>query len=260
MQLADGQGWCVSPTSHEECRALDALGASKGYELTGADVRRAYLNAELPGGAVWAVVCPAVRAALLSIGIDIPAGDGHVVKLEKAVYGLKIAGFAFEAWRSSQLSTMGWELLPNTTSLYVKTEGEHRLQMSVYVDDLRLSCPHGMTKGIWDSIDKLMPLQSDANGRLHTSAEDKDGLTALGVTTKLTYTTKDGKTKATLVYDNTSYAKYWLTQFNGTRSAPLRPLGLPAVREETEADEQPGKYAPTAAKWVGALMWLDRTT
>ncbi|CAN6310868.1 unnamed protein product [Urochloa humidicola] len=110
----------------ESVRMLLALAAAKDWQIHHMDVKSAFLNGELteeiyvqqpPGFAV--------------------AGEEHkVLRLRKALYGLRQAPRAWNIKLDASLTSLGFTRSPSEHALYIKTTAHGRLIVGVYVDDL----------------------------------------------------------------------------------------------------------------------------
>jgi hypothetical protein len=69
-------------------------------------------------------------------GFAIPGKEGKVLRLRKALYGLRQAPRAWNAKLDSTLKRMGFMPSPHEAAIYQRGNGENALLVGVYVDDL----------------------------------------------------------------------------------------------------------------------------
>ncbi|WVZ93487.1 LOW QUALITY PROTEIN: hypothetical protein U9M48_039462 [Paspalum notatum var. saurae] len=69
-------------------------------------------------------------------GFEIPGKEGKVLRLRKALYGLRQAPRAWNAKLDSTLKGMGFEQSPHEAAIYRRGNGGNALLVGVYVDDL----------------------------------------------------------------------------------------------------------------------------
>jgi hypothetical protein len=69
-------------------------------------------------------------------GFAIPGKEGKVLRLRKALYGLRQALRAWNAKLDSSLKGMGFGQSPHETAIYQRGNGGNTLLVGVYVDDL----------------------------------------------------------------------------------------------------------------------------
>jgi hypothetical protein len=100
------------------------------FVLWQSDVRHAYLQASLKGPPVYLVLPTHVRPASWS-NMHLP-----VLRLRRAIYGLKRSGFDWMEHASRVLRHHGWIDHPDhADSLFTKGSGKSMLLLAVYVDD-----------------------------------------------------------------------------------------------------------------------------
>jgi hypothetical protein len=90
------------------------------------DVKSAFLNGDLKEE-----VCVHQPS-----GFAIPAKKGKVLRLRKALYGLRQAPRAWNAKLDSTLKGMGFGQSPHEATIYRRGNGGNALLVGVYVDDL----------------------------------------------------------------------------------------------------------------------------
>ncbi|WVZ89349.1 hypothetical protein U9M48_035769 [Paspalum notatum var. saurae] len=110
----------------ESVRLLLALAAQEGWHVHHMDVKSAFLNGDLKEEVY--VHQPQ--------GFEIPGKEGKVLRLRKALYGLRQAPRAWNAKLDSTLKGMGFEQSPHEAAIYRRGNGGNALLVGVYVDDL----------------------------------------------------------------------------------------------------------------------------
>ena len=113
-------------TRLETVRLLLALAAKCEWEVHHLDVKTDFLNGEISEDVY--VVQPE--------GFVKEGKENLVYKLVKALYGLRQAPRAWYAKLSSYLESLGFKKCPSEHAVYTRKEGEERLIVAVYVDDL----------------------------------------------------------------------------------------------------------------------------
>lgn len=129
-----------APVSHlESVRLLLVHAANEGWSVHHMDVKSAFLNGELQE----------------EVFVEQPPGfvlRGHerkVLRLMKALYGLRQAPCAWYAKLDSSLLGLGFKRSSSEHAVYLRGEGAHRLVVGVYIDDLVI------TGGNINDIDSL---------------------------------------------------------------------------------------------------------
>nr|AAU90089.1 putative polyprotein [Oryza sativa Japonica Group] len=110
----------------ETVRLLVALAAHEGWQIHHMDVKSAFLNGELEED-VYVVQPP---------GFVVEHKENKVLKLKKALYGLKQAPRAWYAKLDSTLANLDFVRSATENAVYTRGEGNARLVVGVYVDDL----------------------------------------------------------------------------------------------------------------------------
>jgi hypothetical protein len=110
----------------ESVRLLFALTAQEGWRVHHMDVKSAFLNGDLKEE-VYVHHPP---------GFAIPGKEGKVLRLRKALYGLRQAPRAWNAKLNSTLKGMGFEQSPREVAIYRRGNGGNALLVGVYVNDL----------------------------------------------------------------------------------------------------------------------------
>lgn len=110
----------------EMVRLLLALATHNGWQVHHMDVKSAFLNGDLAE----------------EVYVHQPASnekknkEGHVLRLRKALYGLRQAPRAWNAKLDMSLMSLGFERCPMEHAVYKPTVGDGYLLVGVYVDDL----------------------------------------------------------------------------------------------------------------------------
>lgn len=110
----------------ESVRLLSALAASEGWTVHHMDVKSAFLNG---------VLKEEVYVAQPQ-GFVVSGEEGKVLRLVKALYGLRQAPRAWYAKLDASLAYLGFRRSINEHVVYTRGKGQHRLIVGVYVDDL----------------------------------------------------------------------------------------------------------------------------
>jgi len=110
----------------ETVRLLLALAAHRGWQVHHMDVKSAFLNGDL-AEEVYVHQPP---------GYIDPDGEHKVLRLRKALYGLRQAPRAWNAKLDASLASLGFERSPLEHAVYKRSSGTATLLVGVYVDDL----------------------------------------------------------------------------------------------------------------------------
>jgi len=121
----------------ETVRLLISIAAQKGWQVHHMDVKSAFLNGELEED-VYVLQPP---------GFEIKGEECKVLKLYKALYGLRQAPRAWNSKLDKSLKALGFERYLLEHAVYTRKEGN--LTVGVYVDDLII------TGGCIRDIDKF---------------------------------------------------------------------------------------------------------
>src|SRR3954466_3477637 len=113
----------------ESVRLLIALAAQESWKLHHMDVKSAFLNGELEEQ-VYVKQPPGY----------IKEGEEHkVLRLHKALYGLRQAPRAWNIKLDRTLISLGFEKAPLEHTMYKRGKGKDRLLVGIYVDDLLIT-------------------------------------------------------------------------------------------------------------------------
>jgi hypothetical protein len=110
----------------ESVRLLVALAACESWEVHHMDVKSAFLNGELREEVY--VTQPA--------GFVVEGMQHKVLRLKKALYGLRQAPRAWNAKLNDSLLSLGFQKSAAELGVYTRGTGKDRLILGVYVDDL----------------------------------------------------------------------------------------------------------------------------
>ena len=113
----------------DSVRALAAVAAHEGWELHHLDVKSAFLNGELTEE-VYVAQPP---------GFSIAGRERQVLRLHKALYGLRQAPRAWNAKLDRTLVALGFTRCEEEHGVYTRGTGRGRVLLGVYVDDLILT-------------------------------------------------------------------------------------------------------------------------
>jgi hypothetical protein len=110
----------------ETVRLLIALAAQEGWQVHHMDVKSAFLNGDLVEE-VYVAQPP---------GFEKKGEEHKVLKLHKALYGLRQAPRAWNSKLDKSLVALGFEKCPLEHAVYKRSRKGERLLVGVYVDDL----------------------------------------------------------------------------------------------------------------------------
>jgi len=110
----------------ESIRTLLALAAHEGWKVHHMDVKSAFLNGGLREE-VYVSHPP---------GFIIGNDDGKVLRLRKALYGLRQAPRAWNAKLDASMISLGFQRSSSEHGIYTRSNDASRLVIGIYVDDL----------------------------------------------------------------------------------------------------------------------------
>jgi hypothetical protein len=110
----------------DSVRLLIAMAAQEGWEVHHLDVKSAFLNGELEEE-VYVTQPP---------GFAKVGEERKVLKLRKALYGLRQAPRAWNSKLNSTLAALGFAKCPSEHAVYARFRDGDRLLLGVYVDDM----------------------------------------------------------------------------------------------------------------------------
>mmetsp|Transcript_4370 Transcript_4370/g.10695 ORF Transcript_4370/g.10695 Transcript_4370/m.10695 type:complete len:964 (-) Transcript_4370:161-3052(-) len=209
------------------------------------DIDSAYLSADLGGPPCFGRL-PKEMWPESWTGMTDP-----VVRVNKALYGLKRAGSDFSMEARRRLKSLEWELLPGDLNIYAKSKNGRRLLLRLYVDD---GCIVGSRSEIQDELDELKAV--------FKISKPCEFLSDATVDHPVRYLGLDLYTDAagSLYIDGTTYARHILAgavgRFPG--QGGRRGCATPAVDVK---DLYKGReIAPDGTRTIlGQLLWLART-
>ena len=127
----------------ETVRLLIALAAQKGWQVHHMDVKSAFLNGDL-SEEVYVQQPPR---------FVVKNGSGKVIKLKKALYGLRQAPRAWNARLDEELLKLGFVRNPLEHDVYRRSDKTGLLLVGVYVDDLIIT---GSSEEIINAFKEMM--------------------------------------------------------------------------------------------------------
>jgi Reverse transcriptase (RNA-dependent DNA polymerase) len=110
----------------ETIRLLITIAAHEGWDIHHMDVKSAFLNGDLEEE-VYVVQPP---------GIEIKGEEHKVLRLHKALYGLRQAPRAWNSKLDKSLKGLGFVRCPLEHTVYTRSQEKRNLIVGVYVDDL----------------------------------------------------------------------------------------------------------------------------
>lgn len=110
----------------ESVRPLLAMAAQEGWQVHHMDVKSAFLNGELVEE-VYVRQLP---------GFVVSGQEEKVLRLNKALYGLRQAPRAWNSKLDHTLTALGFQRSESEHSVYARGQGTLCLLMGIYVDDL----------------------------------------------------------------------------------------------------------------------------
>lgn len=110
----------------ETVRLLISIAAHEGWEVHHMDVKSAFLNGDLEEE-VYVIQPP---------GFEVKGEEHKVLKLHKALYGLRQAPRAWNSKLDKSLKTLGFERCSLEHAVYKRNQEKGNLIVGVYVDDL----------------------------------------------------------------------------------------------------------------------------
>ena len=110
----------------ESVRPLLALAAAKDWRIHHLDIKSAFLNGEL-AETVFVRQAPSFA---------VKGEEQKVLRLRKALYGLRQAPRAWNAKLDATLGELGFTRCATEHELYMQQRGKEELVIGMYVDDL----------------------------------------------------------------------------------------------------------------------------
>jgi hypothetical protein len=224
-----------SPTaSSDSRRTFISIALALGLSISIADIKQAYLNADLLG--------------ITSVYLKPPPGygkPGKLWKLRKAVYGLSDAGTAWYECISHRLLANGWTKMIEDPCIYRRGNQ----LAALYVDDMMTAAksPEESLKCITDLHFNL------GKGRSLQTNDDFAGV-------QIIFDGKDTRTTQSITLSQEKYATEEVKDPSWARKAatPLPVTTLPREREKENKLDATGHHSYRSV--VGKIMWLATTT
>ena len=214
-------------------RSLFAIAITRSMHVKQGDISTAYLNADLDK----------------ELCLRIPDGngvypEGTIVRLRRALYGLKQSGRLWNKTLNAWMLTSGFTRCETDPCMYRKaTDTNHLILVAVYVDDLLVAA---------DDVSDLEAFQKNI-GKAFKMKEFDDPAVLLSI--RVRYSRSEG----TVTLDQEHYIRKVLDTF---RMAECRPIGAPMAIGY--ADEKADPNTPSAdvpyAELIGSLMYLATRT
>jgi deoxycytidylate deaminase len=228
--------------SYATIRLVLALSAAEDLQLYQADIKSAYLIADLP----------ADRDVYMEVPPGLPThdeyGNGLVCKLHKSIYGLADSGRLFNAKLVTFLESNGFRRTHGDTALYVKGSGASLMMITSWVDDLLIACRRkSQVKELMDALNTA-GIEASSHSELHY---------LLGM--EIGHNTKE----KTITVKQRAYITGLLETY---RMADAKPALTPMVPNTTLSKtddakaEQRNTDVSQYAKLVGSLLYLANTT
>ena len=213
-------------------RTTAFLGALNGLSIWSGDIGNAYLEATTKEKIVFVA------------GGEWGDEEGHLMRCDKALYGLATSGLRFHEKLSADLRKMGWVQCKALTDVWMRDQGDHYEYLVVYVDDI-IYCgkePESFFNSLQDKDEFGYTLKDVGPVKFHLGADF--------------YQDGDG----THCYGSTTYAKRFLEHFEYTmggkptkRMAPMEKGYRPELDTSPEcSEEEKEKYQSI----LGAMQWM----
>jgi hypothetical protein len=111
-----------SPVGHRQSfRQLMTIVADLDLEVQGLDIATAFLHGDLE------------EEIYMKLPKEVTKGKRQVARLRKALYGLKQAGRCWNDKIDAWLRQQGWKASPEDPCLYVKPDGQDKVEMLLYI-------------------------------------------------------------------------------------------------------------------------------
>ncbi|CAM9284251.1 unnamed protein product, partial [Sphacelaria rigidula] len=223
----------------ESQRLLLAIATAKNWPILALDIQTAFLNGKLQE-TVFCKQAPGFEI------LDPTTGKPHVMKLKRAIYGLRQSPNVWNSTIDTKLRTLGFN--PTVSDPCVYTKGSHGgyIMLTLFVDDILMTGP---------SINLLHQVQD----LLKTSFSISElGLVSLILGMEVI---RD-EARGSLKLSQHKYVKSLLLKFGMESSNPVHTPGIPGqLTEDTPEDnflEQSEKTRYQAM--VGSLIFLAQST
>ena len=232
--------------------------AGKGRTTCGtADEANAYINEHLGGDAVWLDVRSARDLVPEHLRPAIDAMRFPVVRVSKAMYGLRRSVFDYEAGRDRRLADRDVILVRGSKCIYRYTNADgHTCFFGVFIDD---QIAVGHDSAVRDLFSILAQDVTRPDGTISKRFEFKEepriGLehTILGLSLQIELF--EDRAVASLGHE--AYATHWVSKFESEFGLNLReqrtPAAAPAPTSETK-----GRFADVARSYTMAALYGAR--
>ncbi|KAA8498070.1 Copia protein [Porphyridium purpureum] len=228
------------PAGLSAIRMLIALAAILGLKIVSFDVTSAYLHADLSGPPTFAMLPRHVPGG----------GDGLVVRLRRALYGLPRSGSDFSQDARRRLQKFGWDLIHGEKNVYVKKmAGSASVALlALYVDDGLLACVEKDRGEIFRELRSEFLIEKEPE-----VLSEGAPLRFLGLTIS------ESATRFSLGHDH--YQALVVKEFEEELGQVLRAVKSPGEKMNADAvlDVQVEHGHLKIREHVGRLLWLART-
>ncbi|KAA8491984.1 Copia protein [Porphyridium purpureum] len=228
------------PAGLSAIRMLIALAAILGLKIVSFDVTSAYLHADLSGPPTFAMLPRHVPGG----------GDGLVVRLRRALYGLPRSGSDFSIDARRRLQKFGWDLIHGEKNVYVKKmAGSASVALlALYVDDGLLACAEKDRGEIFRELRSEFLIEKEPE-----VLSEGAPLRFLGLMIS------ESATRFSLDHDH--YQTLVVKEFEEELGQVLRAVKSPGEKMNADAvlDVQVEHGHLKIREHVGRLLWLART-
>ncbi|SGZ16631.1 BQ5605_C020g09047 [Microbotryum silenes-dioicae] len=211
-------------------RALLALAAAHGYHVHQADIDKAYLHGKLDK----------------PLYIRVPDGiymPGKVLQLHRSLYGLRQAGRIWNDEIDSALSALGYAATESDHCVYVRTAGDERHYIALYVDDLLMISP------------SLPEIERTLQG-----LEQRYGVKRLGEAEYILGIQIRRSDDGSITLSQEQYLKDVLARFGMSDAHPVATPMQPDLRLEVELQPTPFPDRTRYLQAIGSLMYASTGT
>ncbi|SGY91350.1 BQ5605_C038g11660 [Microbotryum silenes-dioicae] len=211
-------------------RALLALAAAHGYHVHQADIDKAYLHGKLN----------------TPLYIRVPDGiymPGKVLQLHRSLYGLRQAGRIWNDKIDSALSALGYVATESDHCVYVRTTGDVRHYIALYVDDLLMISPS------FPEIERTLQ-----------GLEQRYGVKRLGEAEYVLGIQIRRSPDGSISLSQEQYLKDVLARFGMSDAHPVATPMQPDLRLEVELQPTPFPDRTRYLQAIGSLMYASTGT
>ena len=149
-------------------RVLLAEGAHRGMDISFVDIRSAYLEAELK-----------IKQFMTPPQGVLPPKAGHVMRLDKGLYGLKQSGREWHIKFKKNLLSWGFKCCTADPCLFVRQRGGVQIRILLFVDDMAIFSDSGK-KG--DALKEELIQAVKTAGYDYSSSDDDNVYLGMAVT------------------------------------------------------------------------------